>query len=187
MRIAIAICALLALTSFAAESFRHAPSGIECPPEIAGFALNGVQEYEAEYPGQGVSCTYIAQTAPYGADIFIFNNGLRSVPSDITNPAFVQLRERTLKDIEQSARNHGESSRVADQAVLNVDTARGPVPVYYDALIITSPTAARTTWVWLWPARNHFVKIRMTRPTVGSLSPRRAREFSEAVVKLTTE
>jgi hypothetical protein len=185
--------ALLLFTLFiptlaaAAEAYRHVPSGFECPVELARFTLTEVYDYETQRPGQGVSCTYVAKDAPYGADIYLFNNGLKSVPADISNPVVVQLRERTLKDIEQSARNHGETARIADQAVLTADTGRGTILAYYDALTITTPKAPLTTWVWLWTAHNHFVKIRMTRAGQGSLSPRRAREFFEAVAKLVPE
>lgn len=188
MRHALLFLALLFPAAvLAAEAYRHAPSGIECPAELARFTLAEVYDYEPQRPGQGVSCTYVANDAPYGADIYIFSNGLKSVPTDIANPAVVQLRERTLRDIEQSARSHGETARIVDQAIVTADTARGPVAVYYDAFTITAPKVPLTTWLWLWTSRNHFIKIRMTRAGQGSLSPRRAREFFEAAARLAAE
>lgn len=189
MRFALGVLAFLAVafSGIAAESFRHGPSGFECLPEIAGFTLTTIYDDEKAYPGHGVTCTYVAANAQYGAHIQIFNERLASVPPDITHPAVVQLHDRTLREIERTAQSHNETARVADQAVLSVDTPRGPVSVYYDALIITSPAGSRTTWSWLWTARNHFVKIRMTRAGPGSLSPRRARDFFEAVIRQTAE
>lgn len=187
MRFALLLLSWLVLPCFAADTYRHAPSGFECLPEIAGFNLTEVHDYEVEYPGQGVSCTYVAQSAPYGAQIYIFNEKLTNVPADITHPIVVQLRERTLKDIERSAQAHNETARNAEHAVLTVEMPRGRVSAYYDAIIITAASGTRTTWAWLWTARNHFIKIRMTRAAPGSLSPRRAREFFEAVARLAAE
>ena len=188
MKFALALITSIALAAVvaAADLYRHVPSGLDCLPEIAGFTLQTVYEDEKAYPGHGVTCAYVAPQ--YGAHIQIFNEKLPSVPADINHPAFVQLHDRTLRDIERTAQSHNETARLMDHAVLNVDTARGPIPVYYDAYVVESPKlGTRTEWAWLWTSRNHFVKIRMTRVGTGSLSPRRAREFFDAVVRLAAE
>lgn len=184
--------ALLGLVAFAgvalaADPFRHNASGFECLRDIAGWTFTRVHEYEPAYPGQGVSCTYVAPDAPYGAQVYVFNDRVANVPADIGHPLVSQLRDRTLRDIERSAQSHGETARAVDHSIVNIDTPRGRVLAYYDALIITTPTGTRTTWSWLWTARNHFIKVRMTRAGPGTLHPRRAREFFEAVVRLTVE
>ena len=186
MRFLLLLCGWFALGSFAAEPFRHAPSGFECPAEVAGFALSGVHDYEADHRGLGISCRYILQNELY-ADIYIFNNGLASVPADITHPVVVQLRDQTLKEIEKFAQSRGERTRVVDETVLKVETPRGAVSILYDALVITAPGGTRNTWLWLWTARNHFIKIRMTRPAAVTSGTRWMREFYEAVARLAAE
>lgn len=170
----------------AAETFHHQASGFECPDDLAGFRRVGIYDYEAQHPGLGVACKYHLQ--PYlVADVYIYTAGLASVPADSTHPAMLQLREQTVKEIEQFAEQRGEKPRKTGGATIEIQTKRGAVAVLYDGFVIDAPGGTRDTWVWLWSARNHVMKIRMTRPPAADPAPARLREFYEAVVRLAAE
>jgi hypothetical protein len=173
---------VLSLRSAAGETFRHAASGIECPDEVAGFQRTEIQDFESKQPGLGIACKYQFKNDLY-ADVFIFKGGVANIPTDISHPLIVGLREQTLREIEQAAQARGERARRGTAAKGNVQSEKGPIAVYYDALIISSPSGSRNTFVWLWTARNHVMKIRMTLPASGNLDLKTWREFYEAVVR----
>jgi hypothetical protein len=177
------LVAVSARTPVYAESYQHGASGFECPDDIAGFSRVSVDDYEPTSPGLGVACKYRLQRDLY-ADVYIYTAGLGAVPADIMHPTIVQLREQTLREINQFAESHGEQPRKLSAATLNVDTGRGVVAVFYDSFVIGSPNGTRNTWVWLWTARNHVMKIRMTRPPSGDDDPEKLREFYESVVRM---
>jgi len=166
------------------ETFRHAASGIECPDELAGFTRTGVQDFESRQPGLGVACKYQFRNELF-ADVYIYTGGVANVPSDISHPLIARIREQTLREIAQAAETRGEQAHRGTAATLSVQTGQGPVAVYYDTLTISSagPTS-RNTFLWLWTARNHVLKIRMTVPGSGSLDLRVWQGFYEAVVRL---
>lgn len=182
--IALLAC-VLSLRTASGETFRHTASGIECPDEVAGFRRTEVQDFESRQPGLGVACKYQLKSDLF-ADVYIFKGGVANIPADISHPLIVQLREQTLNEIAQAAQMRGELARRGTSARLNVQTEQGPVAVYYDALIVSSPRASRNTFVWLWTARNHVLKIRMTLPSSGDLDLKIWREFYETVVRLST-
>ena len=112
----------------------------------------------------GIMCKYQYKNDLF-ADVFIFKGGVANIPSDISHPLLVQLREQTLSEIVQGAQLRGETARRGTTATIKIETDGGPVSVYYNALIISSPReGARNTFLWLWTARNHVMKIRMTVP-----------------------
>ena len=166
-----------------AEPYLHAPSGFECPDQVAGFTRVGIDDYESKQRGLGVACKYQVRKDLF-ADVYLFTAGLNTVPADISDPVMLQLRGQTVSEIEQYAQSRGEQSRKVNATTLTVQTDRGPVQVFYDSFVISSPNGARNTWMWLWTARKHVMKIRMTRPPAGDVDPKMVREFYESIVRL---
>jgi hypothetical protein len=166
----------------AADPYQHAASGFECADQVAGFARVSVVDYEAQYPGLGVACKYRLQDG-FFADVYIYSAGLRPVPREATHPALQRLHAQTVQEIEQYAASRGEQARPTESATLQIDTAGGAVPVLYDAFVIDSPQGMRQTWLWLWSARGHVMKIRMTRFSEIEADPAKPREFLQAVVR----
>ena len=181
------LAALAASTRLvAADPYRHDASGFECPDELAGLTRVRVDNYENEHPGLGIACKY-RLLGDLFADVYIYTAGLKVVPSDVTHPSMSALRAQTVKEIEEFAQSRGEHVRKLNEAIIQVDTGGGPISVFYNSFVITSTNgAARNTWLWLWTARKHVMKIRMTRPPAGDPDPKYVREFYETVVRMAT-
>lgn len=177
------LVALLAIHGAHAEPFHHKASGFECPDDVAGFTRVGIYDYESQHPGLGVACKYYFQPHLV-ADVYIYTAGMASVPAQSTHPVMLQLRAQTVKEIEQYAESRGEQPRKTEGATLEIQTKRGPVAVLHDGFVISAGNATRETWVWLWTARNHIMKIRMTRPPSAEPAPAKMREFYEAIVRM---
>jgi hypothetical protein len=180
-----ALCALaFGAAAFAqADTYRHGASGFECPDQLAGFTRTGVDDYESKEPGLGVACKYQLARDLF-VDVYIYTAGMESVPKDVNDPLILQLHAQTLREIEQFAQMRGEQPQRLRDAKLEVSTDAGPVSVLYDSFLIDSKSGRRNTWVWLWTARNHVMKIRMTRPPSGNPDPNVVREFYETVVRM---
>lgn len=166
-----------------ADPYQHRESGFECPDHLASFARIGVDDYESKHPGLGIACKYRLQNDLF-ADIYIYTAGMSTVPADVTDPLISRLRGQTLREIEEFSQSRGEQVRKMNETILEVRTDRGPVPVLYDSFVISAPNGTRNTWLWLWTARNHVMKIRMTRPPSGDPDPKLVREFYETVVRM---
>lgn len=176
------LLALVAAGGAGAQPYQHKPSGFECADQVAGFARIAVIDYEAQHPGLGAACKYRLQNDII-ADVYIYTAGLAPVPRETLHPAMLQLRAQTVSEIEQFAGSRGERARRTESATLQVETPRGKADVLYDAFVITTPQDARHTWLWLWSARGHVMKIRMTRRPDAPPDAAKVREFAEAVVR----
>lgn len=172
----------LALPAYA-EPIVHQATGIVFPDEIAGFSRSGVKDYESERAGLGFSYAYKTTTGVAGT-IYVYTAGLSSVPTAIDHPVMGQLRNQTISEIEQFARSRNEAVRPGQKGTLKVSTDSGEVTVLFDSFIVSSPSGARNTFVWLWSSRGHFLKIRVTREPTGVLDAKQLREFYETVVRL---
>jgi hypothetical protein len=178
----VALMALAIVRGAGAEPYQHKPSGFECADQVAGFARIAVVDYEAQHPGLGAACKYRLQNDVI-ADVYVYTAGLSPVPRETLHPAMQRLRAQTVSEIEQFAESRGERVRKIESATLQVGTRAGGTDVLYDAFVIISPQEARHTWLWLWSARGHVMKIRMTRRPDAEPDPARVREFAEAVVR----
>ena len=182
MRKLLAALALFAASGAGAEPYQHQPSGFECADQVAGFLRIAVVDYEAQHPGLGAACKYRLRNEII-ADVYVYTAGLSPVPRDTLHPTMLKLRAQTVSEIEQYAESRGERARKTESATLQVETPRGKAEVLYDAFVITTPQDARHTWLWLWSARGHVMKIRMTRRPEAEPDAARVREFAEAVVR----
>lgn len=183
---ALAVVVLLVAAACRAEPALHGPTGIAFPDELAGFTRTGFHDYEAERPGLGVSYAY---RTPQGinATVYLYTAGLKAVPTDLNHPAFAQLRAQTVREIAAFAEGRGEAVRQVARDTLKVATPRGDVPVFYDAFVISGQAGGRDTYALLWPARRHFMKIRITRNPGQDIDAQQLREFYDAVVRLGVE
>jgi hypothetical protein len=178
----VVIMALASVRGAGAEPYQHKPSGFECADQVAGFARIAVVDYEAQHPGLGAACKYRLRNDLI-ADVYVYTAGLTPVPRETLHPTMLELRAQTVGEIEQFAESRGERARKIESATLQVETRAGGTAVLYDAFVITSPQEARHTWLWLWSARGHVMKIRMTRRPDAEPDAAKVREFAEAVVR----
>jgi len=181
-RVLLVILAVGAMHGASAQPFQHKPSGFECADQVAGFMRIAVIDYEAQHPGLGAACKYRLQNDVI-ADVYVYTAGMSPVPHETLHPTMLQLRAQTVSEIEQFAESRGERARRTESATLQVETRAGKTNVLYDAFVITSPQEARHTWLWLWSARGHVMKIRMTRRPDAEPNAAKVREFAEAVVR----
>lgn len=182
LAVALLWLAIIALPAIA-EPVTHRATGIVFPDEIAGFQREGVSDHESRSPGLGFSYHYKLPTRVL-ASIYIYTAGLASVPTAIDHPVMTQLREQTVREIAHFAQSRGDAARHSLNATIKVKTDGGEVPVLFDGFIISSPGGARNTFAFLWSARGHFMKIRMTREPGGVLEPSQMMGFVETVARL---
>lgn len=176
-------CVLIAAA--AAEPYVHPPTQVVFPDEIAGLPRGTIMDYEAKSPGLGVSVRYQRQFE-LRADVFVYNFTLPSIPADLQHPLMARLRQNTDREIVAAVQKLGGGTRRGESLTLAVETPGGQVPVFFDSYVAIYPTGVESTFVWLWPARNHFFKIRLTRKP-GDHDPKSVRDFYEAIVRLTAE
>src|SRR5262245_60955534 len=144
-----------------AQPVTHAASGLVFPEDIEGFERTGFRDYESQHPGLGFAYSYRA--ADVFATVYVYTAGL-SVPTDIQHPALRKLREQTAREIVEFARSRGETARQTIQRTVSVRSSAGELPILVDGFTIDAPrTGARSTYAWLWIARGHFLKVRLTR------------------------
>jgi hypothetical protein len=175
-----------AVPAVLAEPVVHQRTGISFPDEIAGFERIGVKDFEALRPGFGFS--YVYRTADgVTASVYVYTAGLPRVPDDLAHPVFAFVREQTVREVLQVAQSRGESARATWEETIKVSSQRGEVPVLSDGFIISAPAGPRNSFVWLWPARGHFIKIRMTSEAAGERDARQIRLFCESMVRRTVE
>lgn len=169
-----------------AEPVTHTASGIVFPENVAGFERTGVHDYESKHPGLGFSYSY--RSAGRFATVYVYTAGLSAVPSDIKHPAFIKLREQTEREIVEFARSRGETAKQTIQGTVTARTSTRKVPILVDGFTIDAPkTGARSTYAWLWAARGHFLKVRLTRRGEEGADQQFMHAFLEAVAQLAAE
>ena len=183
--IAIFVLVLTAAPTHA-QPVTHAPTGITLPEEIAGFKRTNYQDYESKQPGLGVGYNYNNGSGAV-ATVYIYTAGQSNIPSGVDGPLLSRMREQTVREIVEFAKGRNELPEPLSQRRLMVKTASADIPVLFDAFVITSPAGARDTMAWLWGARGHFVKIRITRLPKGELPQPQMEAFYEFVVRSTAD
>ena len=165
-----------------AQPLTHQPTGITMPGEIAGFKRLSYQDFEAKQPGLGAGYHYNNGQGAV-ATVYIYTAGQAAIPSGVDSPLVARLREQTLREIIDFAKQRNELTEHLSQRRLLVKAESADIPVLFDTLTITGPTGARDTLAWLWGARGHFLKIRMTRLPKGELPQSQIEAFYEFVVR----
>ncbi len=185
LRIAI-LTLLLSAAPLHAQPLTHPPTGITLPEEIAGFTRTNYQDYESKQPGLGAGYNFNNGKGAV-ATVYIYTAGQSSIASGVDSPLLSRMREQTLREVVEFAKSRNEITEHQSQRRLLVKTEAAEMPVLFDALVITGPAGARDTMAWLWGARGHFVKIRMTRLPKGELSQPQMEAFYEFVVRSTAD
>jgi hypothetical protein len=170
-----------------AEPLTHQPTGIVFPDELAGFQRTEASDMESKQRGLGFSYTYRSPDNVV-ATVYVYTAGVANIPADPAGPIVHQLREHTIKEIFQYAERFGETPRPSMKATVKVKTEKGEVPVLFDGFTVNSPqSGTRSTYLWLWAARGHFLKIRLTHPPAATADFKHSIAFHEAVVRLTVD
>ena len=177
MRPFAALFLLLASGFSLAEPVVHQPTGISFPDEIAGFARDEVTNYESKHAGFGFSYGYNLRSR-IAATVYVYSAGQCPVPSGIDGPAITRMREQTLAEIRQAY----ESVEPVTRETARFAGEKDEIPVLYDLLKLQADGRPRVSTVWLWAARDHFIKIRISASSLDDLD--KMREFAAAVARL---
>ncbi len=165
-----------------AQPLTHEPTGITLPEEIAGFKRMSYQDFEAKQAGLGAGYHY-SNGQGAAATVYIYTAGQTNIPPGVDSPMMARMREQTLREIIEFAKQRNELTEHQSQSRVLVKTESADLPVLFDALVITGPGGARDTLAWLWGTRGHFLKIRITRLPKGELPQSQIDAFYEFVVR----
>ncbi|HEY3431576.1 MAG TPA: hypothetical protein VGK09_03405 [Rhodocyclaceae bacterium] len=181
----LAVAIFLGASLAVAEPIVNVSTGLSFPDSIAGYERVGVTDFESKKPGVGFSYTYRSAEG-VSASIYVFNLQLAQIPSDIDSPLIAAVRKAATDDIAQVAATRGYSLRLPFSATASVKTSKGVTKVTYDMFRIPAAFGGNT-FTWIWPARNHIFKIRLTPSASGELNTELMQEFYQAVVRLSIE
>ena len=168
-------------SSVFAESVIHAASGIVFPDALGAFKRVSAQNFEPKYPGMGSAYGYRSSVGTM-ATVYVFTAGISPIPSTVDEPVMAKLREQTNSEIRQHAQSRGALVQHRLKGMIPVKIKNGSeVRVLFDGFeFLYGDGNNEDSQVWLWPARGHIVKIRMTR----NLSPEQTLEFARSVIAL---
>ena len=183
------LAACLLCTSVQAEPVKNPTTGIVYPDLIAGFDRLSYTDFEKDHPGLGYSYSYATPHAPTAperitATVYAYTAGVKQIPEQAEHPAMDRLRAQTLDEIKNYAQGRNATLTPLQSQTLKIATTKGKISVLCDGFNSTHETGPTNTWVFLWPARGHFMKIRITgRGQVDQL-PEQSRRFVEQMVKI---
>ncbi len=155
---------LLGLTSLAqAESQTHPASGMVFPDNIGAFQRISVKHFEPQNPGLGSAYGYRSGVGTT-ATVYVYTAGLSNIPPTVDHPVMAKLREQTIGEIKQFAQSKGTSVNHTLTGTIPIKIDNGKdVRVLFDGFDLLYPDGKVDTQVWLWTARGHIMKIRMTK------------------------
>jgi hypothetical protein len=167
-----------------AETVRHLPTGINFPDAIASFTRTGVIDYETQHPGSGFQYTY--ETSSGGiASVYVYTMGVDFISTDVNHPLNSQIRTLAIKEIHRTAIALDGKANQLGANVFKLSVGGQVIPVMSDEFILDLPENRTTnTQIWHWVARNHFLKIRLTRKPASDFSAKDAYDFLKQVIKL---
>lgn len=189
------LASLFLASPLLAEPIRNSITGVTYPDAIGEFERGKYTDFEKDYPGQGLgySFNYLTPHDPQDpkritATVYAYKSDFKVIPSTIDSPAGYQLRDKTLDEIERYAqKSESTLTPLVSNAKMRIKTSHGTVIALMDGFNADTKTGATNTWVWLWTAKGHFMKIRITgRGHVNGL-PERSRSFVEQMIRLTVE
>lgn len=180
MRKLVALCILLVPGILLADPIVHQPTGIAFPDEIAEFTRGGEVDYESRSPGAGYSYGYNLKPN-IAATVYVYSATQCPVPSG-TGDAVARMREQTIGEIRQVWALEGRSVDALSREVMQFKGEKGDVGVFFDLFKIRE--TEQTTALWLWAARGHFVKVRLTNVAPRQGDDEKAREFVAGLVRL---
>ncbi len=140
------------------EGYKHPGTGIVFSDTIGELRRGGVTNYEADHPGLGISVKYRGDGII--ADIYIYDMGLKKIPSDPTSPILKTHFQAVLKDIyimEKLGRY--KSVKEIKEDVINLGE-KSPVKALHSLFSLTMGGHASYSHVFLWEYENKFFKIR---------------------------
>ncbi|MBS1170544.1 MAG: hypothetical protein H6R01_1462 [Burkholderiaceae bacterium] len=159
----------------------HAASGIAFPEVVGAFKYIGARHFEAQHPGLGSAYGY---RSGFGttATVYVYTAGLKDIPTSVDHPSMSRLREQTKNEIRQHGQSRGALVHQSHDGALPIKLNNGSeVRVLFDRFeFIHGNGDNEDNMLWLWTARGHVVKIRMS----DNRSTEQSLDFVKAVLAL---
>ena len=182
----LALLLLLGGQAVRAEDFVHAPTGVKLPEEILGFVRGEVTDFEKDNPGQGMSIGY-RRPGEHSATLTIYTGSLYPFPISLDDPAIAEIRKSTVDVILARAKNREPRDIAANsrhtQSSQFIVAEAGNTPVLIDMFIVYIGGLATNDMLFLWLAKDHLWKLRVTKERGAKESPV---AFTKALVQLST-
>lgn len=162
-----AFCLFVAGACMAADDYVHPPTKVTLPATIGEFVRGDVTDFESEQPGQGVGVLYEWPEA-YRATLFIYTAGLQGLEMDLKSPAVISERDLSVRGVLAQAQSRepralSALSRKAFSATMQAPTTPEKTPVYWDQFIVYPGGQATNDSLFIWVAKGHIWKARLTR------------------------
>lgn len=163
----IAFCVFVAGACMAADDYLHPPTQVTLPATIGEFVRGALKDFESVQPGYGVGVPYEWPEA-YRATLFIYTAGLQDLEMDIMSPEVISERELSAKVLLLEARSRQPSalsamSRKTFSVTMQAPTTPSKTPVYWDQFIVYQGGQATNDSLFMWVAKGHIWKARVTR------------------------
>ncbi len=156
-------CALILILSGVshADTYKHDPTGICFPEELAGMTRGKIRDLETDFPGYGLSVGYSAPRI--NATIYIYNLERDEIKdgagTDFINLYFMQLIE-DIYAIEE--RGFYSSVNKLSESVTFLGTGDDSQQFLKASFEYVQQKVKRRSYMYLTGSRNHFFKIRYT-------------------------
>lgn len=141
-------------------------TGISLPTEVLGFARGDETDYEANATGGGTSVSF-GMAGKFTATLYAYTANLEPIPQSIKDASAASVRELVVQEILEAAKNAdpkdlGALSRRTMSEFINTKNSPGTA-VSFDGFIVYPGGRATNSFLFMWVARSHLWKLRITR------------------------
>jgi hypothetical protein len=158
--VAIAVAAALSCGAAAGAERAVLDKNFKLPASLAGFSKGEVTDFESKKPGLGQSVNYVR--SGWRADIYIYDMGLKSIPSGPKNAVVVKQLEQAKQDI-YSIQKAGHYSGVEMKGAFEIKNAAGkPAFNCVSLQLVRKDMGASDSYLCMTGAANKFVKVRLS-------------------------
>lgn len=159
--------ALLTGSGWANEDFLHAPTKVKLPSVLNEFVRGEPTDFESVQPGQGVGIPY-EWPDTYTATLFIYTAGTNASTLSIESPTVAAEREQAIQDLLSRAKSRepmaiSANARKSFSLTWQAPTSPAKTPVLWDQFIVYVGGRATNDTLFMWVARGHLWKLRLTR------------------------
>lgn len=160
--------ALFAGSCFASDDYVHKPTKVKLPARINEFVRGEPKDFDSVQPGQGVGVPY-EWPGTYTSTLFIYTVGASSsTPLSIESAAVAAERDHAVEDLLAVARSRAPiatsaNARKSFSLTWQAPTSPDKTPVLWDQFIVYIDGRATNDTLFIWVAKGHIWKARLTR------------------------
>ena len=162
--------ALMPLTGVGLAKQPQTAAGLKLPQTIAGFKKGGVHDFESEHPGLGIGVEYVR--SGWIANIFIYDFGIKNIPSGAESGPVTDQIHRALNDVKQVGYKNVQIKQ--DYFVLSSSGAPIARCIFID--LVRKDVGRSDSFLCLTAHASKFIKVRLSTAKSGA-SKRIADQF----------